>query len=203
MSPPASVVQPESERIDQQIVIGNVPWGVYEALDAARGEGALPRMSYLDGTLELTTLSYEHAAISIMIHDLIRAWADELDVPLNAAGSWTQKHKSRRAALEPDQCYSLGERRPRRPDIAVEVVWTSGTVDKLEIYQRFRIPEVWFWRDDRIHVYALTAGRYEPVRHSALLPELDLKLLARYVRRDDQTQAIREYRSALRRQRRH
>jgi Uma2 family endonuclease len=126
-----------------------------------------------------------------------------MDVPLVAAGSWTQRRKSKKAGLEPDQCYALGVRRPKRPQLAVEVVWSSPGIDKLDIYARLGIPEVCFWERDRLEVHVLRRARYVRSQQSALLPELDLKLLARYVRRSDQLQAIRQYRAAVRGQRRH
>ncbi|MEG4506483.1 Uma2 family endonuclease [Microcoleus sp. F6_B4] len=33
------------------------------------------------------------------------------------------------------------------PDLAIEVVFTSGGIDKLQLYKRLGIPEVWFWED--------------------------------------------------------
>jgi hypothetical protein len=31
---------------------------------------------------------------------------------------------------------------PQVPDIAIEVVWTSGGIDKLEVYRGLDVPEV-------------------------------------------------------------
>ena len=42
----------------------------------------------------------------------------------------------RRAALEEDGV----------PDIAIEVVVTSGLVDKMAVYAGLGVPEVWLWR---------------------------------------------------------
>lgn len=203
MSNATSAALPEPRSVDQQIVLSNVSWRAYELLDESRGESTTPRMSYLDGTLELMTPSYNHEAIGLMIHDLLRAWADEMEVPLVAAGSWTQKRKSQRAGLEPDQCYALGTQRPKRPDIAVEVIWSSGSLDKLGIYERLRIPEVWLWREGRIGFWVLGRDGYARKRRSALLPDLEPRLLETFVRREDRMQAVRDYRAALRRLRRH
>jgi Uma2 family endonuclease len=61
----------------------------------------------------------------------------------------------------------------------VEVVWTSGGLDKLEIYRRIGVPEVWFWIQGTISVHRLVDDAYTKVETSALVPGLDLKLLAR------------------------
>ncbi|MHB8872266.1 MAG: Uma2 family endonuclease [Myxococcaceae bacterium] len=180
-------------------MLRNVPWRLYEELSAARGESARPKMSYIDGTLELVTPSYDHDAISRMIDKLLFVWADESDTPLISAGSWTQGRRASKAGLEPDESYALGRRRPKRPDVALEVLWTEVGTSKLEIYRRLGIPEVWLWRDDQISVHVLGPKGYERKTRSRLLPGLDLRLLARFVRREDQLEALREYRAALRR----
>ena len=59
---------------------------------------------------------------------LIEAFAEEKDLVLDGVGSWTIKEEAKKRGLEPDECYVLGERQkpPTIPDIAIEVVWTSG-----------------------------------------------------------------------------
>jgi Uma2 family endonuclease len=60
---------------------------------------------------------------------------------------------------------------------------TSGGVNKLEIYRRFRVPEVWIWRGNKLHIFALgpDCARYDPLPHSRLLSDLDLQLIERCV----------------------
>ena len=85
-----------------------------------------------------------------------------------------------------------------RPDLAIEVVWTSGGIDKLEIYARLGVGEVWFWRDGRIEVHVLRGGRHERATRSALLPDLDIDLLCSFLDRPTALQAVRAFRAALR-----
>jgi len=71
-------------------------------------------------------------------------------------------------------------RSPRAgPDLIIEVVWTRGGLDKLEIYRRLGIAEVWSWKRDEISVHVLVEGQYETRTRSAFLPELDLDLVCR------------------------
>ena len=65
------------------------------------------------------------------------------------------------AILEPDECYLIGDQARDTPDLAIEVVWTSGGIDKLEIYRRLGVREVWRWKDSRIEVYVLREQHYE------------------------------------------
>ena len=67
---------------------------------------------------------------------LLEAYAEEKDLPFNGFGSWTLKNPLRARALEPDECYSLSLGEPSRPDLAIEVIWTSGGIDKLEVYRK-------------------------------------------------------------------
>jgi hypothetical protein len=42
--------------------------------------------------------------------------------------------------VEPDECYVLGDvAEPARPDLAIEVVWSSGGINELEIYRKLGV----------------------------------------------------------------
>jgi Uma2 family endonuclease len=109
---------------------------------------------------------------------------------------------------EPDECYVVGPLRGRkspRPDLAIEVIWTSGGLDKLEIYSGLGVRELWICRTHEkklaVEVLALRSGHYVTARRSRVLPALDLDLLTRFLDADSQTQAVRAFRAALRRRR--
>jgi Uma2 family endonuclease len=84
-----------------------------------------------------------------------------------------------------------------RPDLAIEVIWTSGGLDKLEIYRKLGVREVWIWRRGRLQAYALRDEQYEAIETSKVLPAIDLDELAGFIDRPSTSQAIREYRAAL------
>jgi Uma2 family endonuclease len=86
---------------------------------------------------------------------------------------------------------------PLRPDLAIEVVWTSGGVRKLDIYKQLGVQEVWFWRKGRISVHLLRDGEYVDAPSSRVLPGIDLTQLVGFLDRPTASQAIREYRAAL------
>ncbi|MBI5546437.1 MAG: Uma2 family endonuclease, partial [Deltaproteobacteria bacterium] len=124
-----------------------------------------------------------------------------MDVELDGVGSWTIKDRRRQAAAEPDECYLVGHRTPaKRPDIAIEVHWTSGGISKLAIWDRLAVPEVWVWKDDALTVYRRQQrGGYSPCKRSRFLPTLDLGLLAQFIEVPNQLVAVKAYRTALRR----
>jgi Uma2 family endonuclease len=84
------------------------------------------------------------------------------------------------------------------PHLAIEVVWTTGGIDKLEIYRRLGVGEVWFWKDGKIEVHVLRSGGYEGTERSVLFPALDLVQLCSFLDRPTALQAVRAFRDALR-----
>jgi len=64
------------------------------------------------------------------------------------------------------------------PDLAVEVDITHSSLDRMGIYERLGIPELWRLEGELIRVYLLNAdGRYEPadaVRRSTVIAVFEL-----------------------------
>jgi Uma2 family endonuclease len=183
--------------IDQRVFLRGVDWSQYEAILAMRGESAAVRVSYLEGVLELMSPSEEHERLKKMLARLVEAYAEELGLDLEGIGSWTLKRREHERGAEPDECYSLGPVR-EVPDLAIEVIWTSGGLDKLEIYRRLGVREVWLWRRGEIEVFALHGDRYERASRSGLLPQLDLMLVRSLLDAPSQSAAVRELRARLR-----
>jgi Uma2 family endonuclease len=183
---------------DQRVIMYGVAWSGFEAQLALRGDRAGPRIAYLDGALELMSPSRDHERIKSYIGRLIEAYALERGIDLSPYGSWTLRSAPKSSGLEPDECYVIGpDQRAERPDLAIEVEWTSGGVDKLEIYRRLGVEEVWRWSDGTLSVHRLRDGVYELVDHSAKLPGIDLRLLASYLDHPTAMQAVRAFRAAL------
>lgn len=200
MTPQTAV--PAGEHVptaDQRVVTFAAPWAHYEVQLALRGEKSVPRIAYLDGALEIMTPSRSHERIKSTLGRLVETYALERGIEFSAYGSWTLKHAPKEAGGEPDECYIVGtDQNKDVPDLAIEVIWTSGGIDKLEIYRRLAVGEVWFWQDGRIDVYVLRGDRYEPGTRSALFPDLDLALVCSLLDRPTTSQAVRALRDALR-----
>lgn len=175
-------------------------WATYEALLAARREKRCPRISYLDGVLQVMSPSREHDLISRTLAALVTDYCAETSVDCTLGGSWTLRDALKEAGLEPDECFILGPAPDvkDRPDLAIEVIWTSGGIEKLEIYRRLGIGEVWFWQDNAIRVLVLRNDAYVQVDSSACLPAINVALVARLARVVPTTAAIREFRKAIR-----
>jgi Uma2 family endonuclease len=152
--------------------------------------------------LELMSPSLDHERLKSTIGCLIEAYALKQGIEFTAYGSWTLKRRGKQAGAEPDECYVIGlEPRKRVPDLAIEVVWTSGGLDKLEIYRRLGVAEVVVWQRGRIEVHALGAEGYQPVQRSRFFPGLDFALLATFLDRPTTSQAVCAFGEALRKRR--
>ncbi len=80
----------------------------------------------------------------------------------------------------------------------IEVIVTSVGVDKLEVYRRLGVAEVWFFQDHAFAVYDLRGAAYVQVAASELLPDLDLDMLTDYATRSDPLEALIEFRRRVR-----
>lgn len=178
------------------VLLYDVSWEQLEQLDINLfGTGA--RLTYLDGILEIMSpLSDEHEDSKKTLAMLVEVYMRIKNIRFYSRGSATLGKRENKTRREPDESYNLG-RKKSIPDLILEITVTSGGINKLEIYKRLRIPEVWFWEDGLLSVYCLQADEYEKVTKSALLPELDLELLAKYSRMADQFDAVNEFSSLL------
>jgi Uma2 family endonuclease len=183
---------------DHIIVLRGAEWSDFQRLLTLRGERPVPRLAYLEGALQLITPSRDHETLKSLIGRLVEVWCLERGVEFSAAGSWTLEDKTSEHGIEPDECYVFGGRSDAdRPDLAIEVIWTSGGLGKRKIYRALSVREVWFWRKGRVTAYALRPDGYQEVATSEVLRGIDLDELCRFLDRPTASQAIRDYRSAL------
>jgi Uma2 family endonuclease len=185
---------------DQVIVMTGVPWSSYDALVRARGERPQPRLAYLDGTLEIMTTGLPHGLDDSLLSRLVEAYAEEAGLELNAGRNTTFRKKAKKAGLEPDECYWIG-RITEVPALAIEIVHASGGIDKLEIYRRLGVGEVWFWIESRLELFVLGPDGFHARARSTVLRGIDLGELERLcdpANHDRQTTTVRAYRRSLR-----
>jgi Uma2 family endonuclease len=189
-------------RDEARFVLWGVPWWTYVALRDALEDHAGLKLTYLEETLELMRPSLLHEDAKTIIARLLEVWAMEYDVDLRGFGSTTFRREARQRGLEPDECYKLGKlEEDDVPDLAIEVMVSSGLVDKMAVYAGLGIAEVWIWQPSTaaIAVHRLVAGAYELCERSEVLPALELAVLAKFVRPgENQTALAKAYQAALR-----
>ncbi len=177
---------------EERRMISSVSWAQYEAVLADLEDRPGYRVTFLDGTLEIMSPSRRHEISTENIGRLLEAYLVENRIRFWGLGSTTFRSAEKTGGAEADKSYNLGTEK-EVPDLAIEVIVTSGGVDKLEIYRRLGVTEVWFFQDHAFAVYGLRGENYEPVSASELLPDLDLVMLADYAMQSDPLEALIEY----------
>ncbi|MEL6381355.1 MAG: Uma2 family endonuclease [Cyanobacteria bacterium J06626_18] len=189
-----------SPRIREAHVFPHVNWQQFEAIDRAFDSVPGVKFCYLDQALEIMPISEDHEAFKTILRMLLEAYLRAQRIRFYGRGGPSLGDKSLGARSEPDESYNLGSRKPY-PDLVLEVVVTSGGINKLEGYRRIGVAEVWFWEDGVLKLYSLKAdgSEYQLGEKSQLLPDLPLDILCRYVTYHDQFDAVDEFLTAIQR----
>jgi len=190
---PTTGLQPE-----HRIVFSPVSWDRYLDVDKKLGDDRPgPRLYYLEGQLELMTTSHEHERIKEWLGSLLDIFFDQIGADVIPRGQATMRLALKQAGAEPDKSWCIGSEK-QFPDLVLEIALTSGGLNKLETYRQFQIPEVWFWRRNKLELFALSSsGTYEPLTKSRLLAGLDIALLERCVAIASWQQARQTFRAGL------
>jgi hypothetical protein len=178
--------------------IHNLTWEQLEELDHSLEDLAGVRLAYLDGTAEIMPIGREHEDFKSTIARLIEAYMDAKDIRFYKRGSPSLGDKELGARNEPDESYNLDTLKPY-PDLAIEVVVTSGGINKLGLppYGCSGSVAMGRWRTGN----SSPPGQWlRESSRSELLPNLPIDMFCRYITYYDQYDAVREFRIALRSQ---
>ncbi|HLP90588.1 MAG TPA: Uma2 family endonuclease [Nostocaceae cyanobacterium] len=184
------------ERETEPILISDLTWREFKAVEQLIERPGI-RLSFLNGVLEIRKVpGKKHETIKKRIAALLETYLEFLGLDFTPTGSVTLESESEKVKREADESYELGANR-KRPDLVIEVIVTSGGIDKLEAYKRLQIPEVWFWVNDELLFYTLGNEGYKNISQSQLLPNLDVALLVKCIQIENHIQALREFRAAI------
>lgn len=192
MSQPVVNFPTSVRRGEKRLLLHGMSWRDYLLLEKARHRWGGARVAYLDGTIELLFPSFEHESRKSLVSRLLDAWLIEQEIEHFPHGSTTMKKELEKAGKEPDESYCFHRQR-KLPDLVIEVAITSGGVDTLEIYRRFRVPEAWIWQRDRLHAYLLGTDGYVKSTQSRWFPKLDLAWLAECAKIEGGLQARKKF----------
>lgn len=158
------------------------------------------RLSFLDGMLEIRQMPGEpHETVKKRIAALLELYLLLKGFDFTPTGSMTLESESGLVKREADESYKLAPGRSR-PDLAIEVVFTSGGINKLEAYKRLKISEVWFWEDGVLEIYHLRSEeQYEKITDSEAVPGLDIELFLRCINMVNHVDAIKTFQQAIQR----
>jgi Uma2 family endonuclease len=184
---------------EERQVISGVSWERYETLLNDLGDSLQYRVTYLDGVLELVSPSRRHERNKTTIGSLLEDYLKQKRIRYFPLGSTTFRKQEKRGGTEPDESYCIDTEK-EFPNLAIEVVVTSSSVDKLEVYRRLEVREVWFFKNNQFEIYHLRGKTYEQIGQSEVLPSLDLAMLARYAIASDPLEAALEFREKIKSQ---
>ena len=173
--------------------IDNVSWDEYEQLLTDLGEDYKVRIFYDQGRMEIMAPASAHEKPKSILHRLLTALSDELDIDIESLGSTTFKAEMKAKGAEPDDCFyiqnarrvigkqDLDLRHDPPPDLVIEIDRTNSSMNKLPIYAGLGVPEIWRLSGREVQIYLLTGDRYElsPVSHA--FPFLSARTLSEFL----------------------
>jgi Uma2 family endonuclease len=198
---------------DQRVVLSNVSWQTYEALLADLADSSAPRLTFDQGTLEIMSPTAEHEEINRTIALLVEIAAEELEIDVRSLGSTTFKREDLARGFEPDSCFYVRNTELVRgkaridlsvdppPDLVIEIDITSPSLNKLAIFAKLGVSEVWRYDGEKLHMGRLEKGEYVACQESLAFPALSAGALTDFIqksRTSKRPDLLRAFRSWLR-----
>jgi Uma2 family endonuclease len=198
----------------QHMVLYGVSWHEYTRMLRAFAERPGYRLSYDRGTLEIMSPLFEHEVDADLLGRFVGVLTEELHLPIQSGRSTTFRRKRMRRGLEADHSWWIANaaqiRGKRRidlrvdppPDLAIEIDVTHRSIDRMAIYARLRIPEVWrLYRGGLAFNVRQPNGRYAEQTHSVAFPQFtpaDLTLFLQLRGQLDENEVVRQFRVFVR-----
>jgi Uma2 family endonuclease len=135
------IQQPDSQVTAEGVsTLYNISWEQFKTIDAALEEQKGVKLSYLNGVLEIMSpIGSEHESVKSTLGALLEAYWREKGIRFYIRGGFTIESPET-ASGTPDESYAIGS--PKEiPDIVIEVIITSGRLDKKELYRPKQVPE--------------------------------------------------------------
>lgn len=173
---------------NQYFVKYPVTWEQFKSLQASFVAIAGVRLVYCEGMLEIMGVGLQHEMISTLLGSLLSFYFLLNRVQFISTGAYSQVVEGQ-TEFQADLSYSFNGRK-EVSDLCIEVVVTSGSVQKLRKYLLRGVPEVWFWEDGKIAVYSLQNDGYVQLESSLCLPDLDIKHLEQCLLMDSHLDAM-------------
>jgi Uma2 family endonuclease len=172
------VTPPQS---DQRILQSDRTWEQFQLILQGFDRAPGVKLAYYNNTVEILMPGREHELFSAVIALLLGIFFIERDIEFEPTGSMDQE-KAGEAFVQADQSYCFSSAQSI-PDLSIEVIFTSGGIDKLARYRALGVPEVWFWQDGVFRLFHLREDGYTPIDRSELpgLADLDFNLLTECV----------------------
>jgi Uma2 family endonuclease len=202
----------------RRLRLSGIDWETYSRLLHAFAVRPGIRLTYDRGELEIMVPALEHEEDGRFLGLLVFVLTVELEMPLKQGGSTTLRRRLRRRGIEPDACFWIanaprmaGRRRldlrtDPPPDLAIEVDVSHSSLDRLAIYAKLGVPEVWRLDGDALTFHVLgPMGTYQLANTSRSFPLVTPAELMRFVEQarqaGDENIVVRQFRDWVRQRR--
>ncbi len=190
----STIVEPINKQssyihIEPKVILSNISWATYESLVTDLGNQSSIRITYDQGILEIMSPSSEHEKLNRTLAQFVEMLAEELTIDIRRLGSTTFKREDLAKGFEPDSCYYIqnedkisGKKEidltiDPPPDLIIEIDITSTSIDKLPIYAKISVPEVWRFSGKKLSLLSLSGGYYLEVKNSLAFPTISSEVL--------------------------
>ena len=164
---------------DRILILTGTDWDYYEKLDSPEYNSYL--ISFLNGEVTIVSPGRNHEKVADIIRDIITGYCRKFDIRYFAFGSTRLKQEDKEGK-EPDTAYAFNTDK-NKPDLAVEVNFSSGSLNDLTKYQYLKIKEVWIWQNKAIKFYLLQDNQYVEIEQSINLKGIKSSILINYINR--------------------
>ncbi len=201
----------------QSLVLDEVDWRTYSRFLRLFAERTSFRLTYDRGVLEIWGSPRGPVRVAYLLGRFVDTLTEELGLTVMAGRSTTYRSRRHRRGLEPDNSYWIANepqmrgkdvidlRKDPPPDLCMEVDATRSSLDRMGIYARLCVPEVWRLDDDGLTFNVLQAnGTYQGAPQSLSFPMLTpadvMRFLALRAQHDD-NEVVRRFRDWVRQNR--
>lgn len=193
----ASGTQIERPDGPERFVVWDTDWETYDLLRNRFTDRPI-RLTFDGKNLEIMSPSLWHEVVSSMLGRFVERLAEELGCPIVNGGTMTFRRRDLQRGLEPDKCFWISHEplvRGRRlldlntappPDLVIEVDVTRSSLDRIDIYSRLGVPEIWRCDGHRLEVLLRQeSSGYLSTGCSAVFPFLPAAQLVKFLPVDE------------------
>jgi Uma2 family endonuclease len=187
---------------ERRVIFYGLNWQRYQQILQALGNNRSARLTYDEGTLEITMPLEDHDYAVRLIELFIRVLVVEMGLKIKTMGSTTLDREDLNRGAEPDGGYYIKNQplvkgrnvdlsKDPPPDLIVEVDITHSDINKFLLYAKMGVPEFWRYDGQALRIYQLQEGEYCEADASPTFPTVPKTKLYEFLEqaREDEVEA--------------
>jgi Uma2 family endonuclease len=192
----------------------DVSWNEYTRILRAFAARRGCRLTYDRGTLEIMSPRHEHESDEDLLARFVVVLTEEMKLPIKAGGSTTFRRRGLQRGIEPDRSWWIANEHRMRgkrkldlridppPDLTIEVDVTHSPIDRMAVYARLRVPELWQLTGGSLRFHVLQPdGQVAEQSHSLAFPQFtpaDLMAFLPLRTQCDENEVVHRFRAFVR-----